>query len=99
MNVPFLQTQTNADFITIYDGSNDEAIEIAKLSGNLDSFEMSSTKNSIFVKFESDESGFWDQNTGFIATIYYGNSISMFEYQLIIKKYLLTLILNHIFEN
>ena len=81
----------------MYDGSNDEAIEIAKLSGSLDSFEVSSTKNSIFVKFESDdfyETGFWNQNTGFIATIYYGNSISMFEYQLIIKKYHLTLILS-----
>ena len=78
----------------MYDGSNDEAIEIAKLSGSLDSFEVSSTKNSIFVEFESDDFYEWNQNTGFIATIYYGNSISMFEYQLIIKKYHLTLILS-----
>ena len=57
----------------MYDGSNDQAIEIAKLSGNLDSFEMPSTKNSIFVKFESDDFYEFGQNTGFIATIYYGN--------------------------
>ena len=63
------QTETDFDFVTIYDGSNDQATQIAKLSGNLGSFLISSTGNSLFVTFESD--GY--SNAGFIATIHYGN--------------------------
>ena len=64
------QTQTNYDFVTIYDGSNDQSTQIAKLSGNLGSFSISSTGNSLFVKFESNGGG---QQYGFFATIHYGN--------------------------
>ena len=56
--------------MTIYDGLNDQSNQIAKLSGNLESFSISSTGNSFFVKFESDDS---QQYTGFLATIHYGN--------------------------
>ena len=58
------------DILTIYDGSNDQSTQIAKLSGSLGSFSISSTGNSLFVKFESDNS---NQYTGFLATIQYGN--------------------------
>ena len=64
------------DTLTIYDGSNEQLIlvvklsQIAKLSGNLGSFDISSTGNSLFVKFESDGDVTED---GFIATIHYGN--------------------------
>ena len=60
------------DPLTIYDGSNDQSTQIEKLSGNLGSFGILSTGNSLFVKFESD-SYLWGQNTGFLATIHYGN--------------------------
>ena len=59
------------DPLTIYDGSNDQSTQIAKLSGNLGSFDISSTGNSLFVKFESDS---YYNYGGFLATIHYGNS-------------------------
>ena len=62
----FSQTETGYDFVTIYDGSNDQSTQIEKLSGNLGSFNISSTGNSLFVKFESDGSVSKD---GFLATI------------------------------
>ena len=58
------------DFLVIYDGPNDQSTQIAKMSGNLGSFSISSTGNSLFVKFESDDD---DGSTGFFATIHYGN--------------------------
>ena len=58
------------DPLTIYDGSNDLSTEIEKLSGNLGSFSISSTGNSLFVKFESDH---YYNYAGFQATIHYGN--------------------------
>ena len=64
------QTENNYDFVTIYDGSNDQSTQIEKLSGDLGSFSISSTGNSLFVKFESDASNSKD---GFFATIHYGN--------------------------
>ena len=72
----FSQTQepylprTHKDPLTIYDGSNEQSTQIEKLSGNLGSFSISSTGNSLFVKFESDGSVNKD---GFLATIHYGN--------------------------
>ena len=63
-------TYHHKDPLTIYDGSNDQSSQISKLSGNLGSFAISSTGNSLFVKFESDGSV---QYTGFLATIQYGN--------------------------
>ena len=59
------------DPLTIYDGSNDQSTQIEKISGNLGSFGISSTGNSLFVKFESDGDVTED---GFLATIQYGNS-------------------------
>ena len=64
------QTENGYDFVTIYDGPNDQSTQIEKLSGNLGSFNFSSTGNSLFVKFESDSG---QQYTGFLATIHYGN--------------------------
>ena len=66
-----LQTENNYDFVTIYDGSNDQSTQIAKLGGNLGSFGISSTGNSLFIKFESDS---YYNYGGFLATIHYGNS-------------------------
>ena len=65
-----MQTENTYDFVTIYDGPNDQSTQIAKLSGNWESFGISSTGRSLFVKFESDIVG---QYTGFLATIHYGN--------------------------
>ena len=59
------------DIVTIYDGSNDQSIEIEKLSGYLGSFGISSTGNSLYVRFESTPE---IQGSGFHATIHYGNS-------------------------
>ena len=58
---PFLQTQepfdwTDTDFLTIYDGPNDQSTQIETLSGNLGSFGISSYGNSFYVIFESDDS-------------------------------------------
>ena len=58
------------DPLIIYDGSNEQSTQIVKLSGNKGNFHISSTGNSLFVKFESDNYG---QYTGFLATIQYGN--------------------------
>ena len=69
-NFPNLQTESGNDFVTIYDGSNDQSTQIEKLSGNLGSFSISSTGNSLFVKFESDDILNY---AGFLATIQYGN--------------------------
>ena len=58
------------DPLTIYDGSNDQSTLIEKLSGNLGSFDISSTGNSLFITFESDDMYSYG---GFLATIHYGN--------------------------
>ena len=55
----------------IYDGPNEQSTQIDKLTGNLGSFVLSSTGNSLFVKFKSDGSGGFH---GFIATVHYSNS-------------------------
>ena len=59
------------DPLTIYDGPNEQSTQIEKLSGNLGSFGISSTGNSLFVIFESNS--WWEQYTGFLVTIQYGN--------------------------
>ena len=69
-----LQTETNWDFITIYDGPNEQSIQIEKLSGNLGNFSISSIGNSLFVKFVSDFDD--DGSIGFFATFHYGNPYS-----------------------
>ena len=58
------------DPLSIYDGSNDQSTQIAKLSGTLGSFNISSSGNSLFVKFEST---IYYNYGGFLATIHYGN--------------------------
>ena len=73
------QTQSNKGCITIFDGSNDQSTQIAKLSGNLGSFSISSTKNSLFVKFYSDGGLQWHYYTGFLATIQHGNPFLNFK--------------------
>ena len=64
------QTEKDYDYLTIYDGSNDQSSQIAKLSGNIRSYSLSSTDNSLFVKFEADD----EDNIygGFFATFHYG---------------------------
>ena len=64
------QTENNDDFVTIYDGPNDQSTEIEKLSGNLGSFNILSTGNYLLVKFYSDD---YINYGGFLATIHYGN--------------------------
>ena len=78
------QTETNSDFVTIYDGSNDQSPQIAKLSGNLGSFSESSTGNFLFVKFESDMFGNY---VGFHATIHYGNQYLNIKYVVLKTMY------------
>ena len=51
------------------------------MSGNLGSFVISSTGNSLFVKFESDESMNYGY-TGFLATIQYGNPYLNIKYNI-----------------
>ena len=58
------------DYLEIYDGPNDQSPQIAKLSGDLEIFSISSSGNSLFVKFESNAGA---QYGGFLATIHYGN--------------------------
>ena len=70
-NFPISQTESYWDFVTIYDGLNDQSNQIEKLSGNLGSFAVSSTGNSLFVIFESDVI---TNYAGFFATIQYSNS-------------------------
>ena len=64
------QTQNYYDFVTIFDGANDLSTQIGdKLSGSLDSFNISSTGNYLLVKFKSNNLGGW---SGFLATIHQG---------------------------
>ena len=65
-----LQTIEDKDFLTIYDGVNDDSNVIKKLSGNLRNFGMSSSGNVLYIKFESDGH---NNDNGFLATFYYGN--------------------------
>ena len=62
------QTETSSDPVTIYDGSNDQSLQIERRSGSLGSFNVSSTGNSCFVKFYSDSA---INKPGFFATIHY----------------------------
>ena len=68
------QTYFDPDSVTIYDGSNDEATQIAKLKGSFENDDgfFYSTKNTLFVKFESDYHYHYNYG-GFHATIHYGN--------------------------
>ena len=59
------------DYLEIYDGPNDQSPQIAKLSGDLEIFSISSSGNSLFVKFKSNH--YDDGSTGFLATIHYSN--------------------------
>ena len=79
MNSDIFVSQTiMTDPLTIYDGSNDQSTQISKLSGeygveSLESFIITSTGNSLFVKFESDNKE-KKNYCGFLATIHYGNT-------------------------
>ena len=75
------QTQEPSSFyqfdpVTIYDGSNDEATQIAELGGNMGSFVISSTGNSLYVKFETNS---YTEYNGFHATIHHGNPYMYFK--------------------
>ena len=59
------------DFVTIYDGPNDQSTQLEKLRGSLGSFNITSNGNSLFVKLESDDDS--HSNFGFFATIHHGN--------------------------
>ena len=66
------QTIEDKDFLTLYDGVNDDSNVIKKLSGNLRNFGMSSSGNVLYIKFESDGH---NNDNGFLATFYYGTKI------------------------
>ena len=55
----------------LYDGPNDQSTLLDNLNGNLGSFNISSTGNSIFAKFDSDGSV---TVSGFLATIHYDDA-------------------------
>ena len=57
------------DWVTIYDGPNEQSNQIVKLTGSMGIFDISSTGRSLFIKFESISG-----NGAFHATIYYGKS-------------------------
>ena len=60
------------DFVSIYDGPNDKWTRIEELNGYIhSSFDILSTRNSLFVKLESDER-YSHEYSGFLATIHYG---------------------------
>ena len=62
------------DFVSIYDGPNDQFTRIEKLNGYKSGFNILSTRNSLFVILESDE--IYEENEehlGFLATIHYSN--------------------------
>ena len=61
------------DFVTIYDGPNDQSTQLEKLRGSLGSFNITSNGNSLFVKLESDSEIRSSEYYGFLATIHYGN--------------------------
>ena len=65
-----LQTQSGYDFVTIYDGSNEQSTQIENISGNIGGFIISSSGNSLFVKFVSNSHTYFG---GFLAIIHYGN--------------------------
>ena len=81
-----LQTENgNYDVVTIYDGSNDQSTQIEKLSGNLGTFNITSTGNFLFVKFETDT---FTSKKGFHAIIHYGNPTHLNGYmKTIFNKY------------
>ena len=60
----------HGDPLTIYDGPNNQSTQIEKLSGNLGSFGISSTRNFLFVIFVSDE-WMWDCTIYGIVSLLY----------------------------
>ena len=78
---PFSQIQQvywwiDTEFLIIYDGPNDQSTRIATLSGNLESFSISSTGNSLSIKFESTS---YHNYAVFLATIQYGTTYMNFK--------------------
>ena len=63
--------QIDKDFVAIYDGPNDQSTKIKELKGDLGNFTITSSRNFLFVKLESDD--FSDGNLGFLAKIDYSN--------------------------
>ena len=55
----------------LYDGPNDQSTLLNNLNGNLGSFNISSTGDSLFAKFDSDGSV---TVSGFLATIHYDDA-------------------------
>ena len=67
-------TFNDNDFVSIYDGPNDQFTRIEKLNGYKSGFNILSTRNSLFVILESDE--IYEENEkdlGFLATIHHSN--------------------------
>ena len=71
-----LQTEEDYDFLYIYDGPNDQTTLLDNFNGNLGSFEISSTGNSLFAKFKSDGSV---TRKGFLAIIHNDTPIDQIE--------------------
>ena len=64
----FLQTEGGSDFLTIFDGRGDTSPMLKKISGDIGSFNVKSNGNSLFLKFNSDNS---NNKDGFSATVHY----------------------------
>ena len=60
------------DELSIYDGTSDQAPLIENLSGNLGSFSVMTSGNSLFMKFHSNPVTTFE---GFLIAINYGNSL------------------------
>ena len=60
------------DLLTFFDGMNEDSTILEKLSGNYGTFGISTTGNSLFIKFETGNSGGCWTWCGFFATIDYG---------------------------
>ena len=84
--VTVIESSTDMDdSLTIYDGSNEQSTKIETLMGNLGSFAISSSGNSLFVRFKSH---FHFHQSGFLATIHYGNPLYRYQtyFKLAIKS-------------
>lgn len=65
MSVNQIITETNYDFIEIFDGASETDLSLGKFSGNLTLPNMTSSSNKLIIKFTTDSS---QVRQGFLAT-------------------------------
>ena len=66
------ETEKKYDYLAIYNGSNDEGVQLKKLSGNFLPSSISFIGKSMYLKFKSDSSG---TRKGFKMSISYGEYV------------------------